>query len=99
MYPRRIACTSAFMPELLYPRNHFILPGIRFTSSRVDKQTNTALGAPHTDMENAPLLPTHPNPPNSQLYSQRPDWADVTPLEQSDLANPLVPIFYPPDCE
>ncbi|CAG8618215.1 16435_t:CDS:2, partial [Acaulospora colombiana] len=33
-----------------------------------------------------------------QLYSTREDWKDVTPIEQSDLANPLVPIFYPPDC-
>ncbi|PVG01386.1 protein prenylyltransferase [Serendipita vermifera] len=31
------------------------------------------------------------------LYSTREDWKDVTPIEQSDLANPLVPIFYPPD--
>ena len=65
----------------------------------INNQTRLYLALPTTDMENAPLLPTPSNPPNPQLYSQRPDWADVTPVEQSDLANPLVPIFYPPDCE
>ncbi|KAL1730592.1 hypothetical protein EV714DRAFT_272547 [Schizophyllum commune] len=28
------------------------------------------------------------------LYSQRPDWADVRPLEQYEGVNPLAPIFY-----
>lgn len=29
------------------------------------------------------------------LYADREEWRDITPLEQSDLENPLVPIFYP----
>lgn len=33
------------------------------------------------------------------LYSTREEWKDVKPIEQSDLQNPLVPIFYPPECE
>lgn len=38
-------------------------------------------------------------PPKPVLYADREDWKDVTPLEQSDLENPLVPIFYPMECE
>lgn len=30
---------------------------------------------------------------------QREEWKDVTPIEQDDGANPLVPIMYTEDCE
>ena len=44
---------------------------------------------------------THAMPLNSDdvlLYSQRPDWADVQPLEQYEGVNPLAPIFYTDEC-
>lgn len=37
------------------------------------------------------------DPPPPLLYSMREEWKDVQPLDQSDLTNPLVPIFYPPE--
>lgn len=33
------------------------------------------------------------------LYSERPDWADVVPVQQYDGLNPIAPIFYTPECE
>ena len=33
------------------------------------------------------------------LYSERPDWADVTPIPQYEGYNPIAPIFYAPECE
>jgi hypothetical protein len=39
------------------------------------------------------------SPPKPVLYADREDWKDVVPVEQSDLENPLVPIFYPIECE
>jgi protein farnesyltransferase/geranylgeranyltransferase type-1 subunit alpha len=33
------------------------------------------------------------------LYSQRPEWADVLPLEQYENITPLAPIFYTDECE
>jgi protein farnesyltransferase/geranylgeranyltransferase type-1 subunit alpha len=44
--------------------------------------------------EQAPTADSKP-----PLYSTREDWKDVKPIEQTDQANPLVPIFYPPDCK
>ncbi|KAJ7240501.1 hypothetical protein C8J57DRAFT_1371020 [Mycena rebaudengoi] len=35
-----------------------------------------------------------PEPLPPALYSTRPEWADVTPLEQYENANPLAPILY-----
>lgn len=32
------------------------------------------------------------------LFSERPDWADVVPLEQYENINPLAPIFYTEEC-
>jgi len=32
-------------------------------------------------------------------YSERDDWKDVKPVEQTDLPQPLVPIYYPPECK
>lgn len=32
------------------------------------------------------------------LYSQRPEWADVIPLEQYESVAPLAPIFYTDEC-
>ena len=39
------------------------------------------------------------SPPTPVLYADRENWRDVAPLEQSDLENPLVPIFYPIECK
>jgi len=33
------------------------------------------------------------------LYSQRPEWSDVLPLEQYEDITPLAPIFYTDECE
>lgn len=33
------------------------------------------------------------------LYSERKDWADVTPIPQYEGVNPIAPIFYTPECE
>lgn len=33
------------------------------------------------------------------LYSQRPEWSDVIPLEQYENANPLAPILYSEACQ
>lgn len=33
------------------------------------------------------------------LYSERPEWADVTPIPQYEGYNPIAPIFYAPECE
>jgi hypothetical protein len=32
------------------------------------------------------------------LYSERPEWSDVTPLPQYEAFNPLAPIFYTEEC-
>ena len=39
------------------------------------------------------------NPDNAPLFSERPEWADVQPLEQYEDANPIAPIFYTEECE
>jgi protein farnesyltransferase/geranylgeranyltransferase type-1 subunit alpha len=33
------------------------------------------------------------------LYSEKPEWKDVTPVSQDDGPNPLVPIAYAQDCK
>lgn len=33
------------------------------------------------------------------LFAERPEWADVTPLEQYENFTPLAPILYTEDCE
>ena len=33
------------------------------------------------------------------LYQDRQDWADVTPVPQSDGTNPACPIAYTPECQ
>ncbi|KAG8857107.1 CAAX geranylgeranyltransferase alpha subunit [Serendipita sp. 411] len=35
--------------------------------------------------------------PPPKLFSAREEWKDVKPIEQTELSNPLVPIFYPPE--
>ncbi|KAG8803540.1 CAAX geranylgeranyltransferase alpha subunit [Serendipita sp. 399] len=32
-----------------------------------------------------------------KLYADREEWKDVQPIEQTEISNPLIPIFYPPD--
>lgn len=32
------------------------------------------------------------------LYTERPEWRDVTPLAQYEDANPIAPIFYSEEC-
>lgn len=32
------------------------------------------------------------------LFADRPEWADVVPLEQYEGATPIAPIFYTPEC-
>jgi protein farnesyltransferase/geranylgeranyltransferase type-1 subunit alpha len=39
------------------------------------------------------------NPDNAPLFAERPEWADVQPLEQYEDANPIAPIFYTEECE
>lgn len=34
-----------------------------------------------------------------KLYSERKDWADVTPIPQYEGVNPIAPIFYTPECK
>lgn len=31
-------------------------------------------------------------------YAERPEWADVTPIEQYEGVNPVAPIYYSPEC-
>lgn len=38
-------------------------------------------------------------PEEKLLYSQRPEWTDVLPLEQYENISPLAPIFYTDECE
>lgn len=33
------------------------------------------------------------------LFAERPEWADVQPLEQYENANPIAPIFYTEECK
>jgi len=33
------------------------------------------------------------------LYSLRPEWSDITPLEQYENLNPIAPIAYTEKCE
>jgi len=37
-------------------------------------------------------------PGGALLYSQRPEWQDVTPLPQHESLSPLAPIFYTDEC-
>lgn len=34
----------------------------------------------------------------SPFYAERPEWADVTPVEQYEGVTPVAPIFYSPEC-
>ena len=36
---------------------------------------------------------------DAPLFAERPEWADVQPLEQYEITNPIAPIFYSPECE
>lgn len=42
---------------------------------------------------------TEEKPTRPPLYADREEWKDIKPLEQSDLTQPLVPIFYPQECK
>lgn len=33
------------------------------------------------------------------LFSESPEWADVTPIEQYENMNPIAQIYYTPECE
>lgn len=35
---------------------------------------------------------------DQSLFADRPEWADVVPLEQYEGINPIAPIFYTPEC-
>ena len=35
---------------------------------------------------------------NQSLFADRPEWADVVPLEQHEGSTPIAPIFYTPEC-
>ena len=39
------------------------------------------------------------SPDNAPLFAERPEWADVQPLDQYEDANPIAPIFYTEECE
>jgi len=39
------------------------------------------------------------NPDNVPLFTERPEWADVQPIEQYEDFNPIAPIFYTEECE
>lgn len=41
------------------------------------------------------LLPMHEDQP---LFANKPEWADVVPLEQYEGTTPIAPIFYTPEC-
>lgn len=36
---------------------------------------------------------------DAPLFTERPEWADVVPLEQYENANPIAPIFYTEECK
>jgi protein farnesyltransferase/geranylgeranyltransferase type-1 subunit alpha len=38
-------------------------------------------------------------PGNTPFFAERPEWADVQPLEQYDDVNAIAPIFYTEECE
>lgn len=35
---------------------------------------------------------------DQSLFADRPEWADVVPLEQYEGVTPIAPIFYTPEC-
>ena len=35
---------------------------------------------------------------DQSLFADKPEWADVVPLEQYEGTTPIAPIFYTPEC-